>query len=205
MNCRVLPCGERAVLAETSDLGAAVELHAALAGAALPGVEDLVPAARTVLIRFDPAITSGAQLTRSLAQLRPAPADAAQLGGAITIPVSYDGEDLEEVARLTGLTAAQVAARHASAEYTVAFCGFSPGFGYLTGGDPALAVPRRDNPRTKVPAGSVALAGEYTGVYPSDLPGGWQIIGHTSAVLWDLARTPPALFAPGVRVRFTAT
>jgi KipI family sensor histidine kinase inhibitor len=120
----------------------------------------------------------------------------------VEIPVTYDGADLAEVAELTGLTPAEVAARHAAAEYTVAFCGFSPGFGYLTGGDPALDVPRLATPRTKVPAGSVAIAEAFTGVYPRELPGGWRILGTTTAVLWDLDRDPPGLFVPGTRVRF---
>ena len=106
------------------------------------------------------------------------------------------------MAALTGLTGAEVVRRHAGREWTVAFCGFAPGFAYLTGGDPALRVPRRDTPRTAVPAGSVGLADGFSGAYPRRMPGGWQLIGRTDAVLWDLDRQPPALLPPGTRVRF---
>jgi KipI family sensor histidine kinase inhibitor len=116
--------------------------------------------------------------------------------------VRYDGEDLPEVARMCGLTEREVAVRHLEATYLVAFCGFAPGFAYLTGGDPVLRVPRRADPRTRVPAGAVGLADEFTGVYPRPMPGGWQLIGRTDAVLWDLGREPPALLLPGTRVRF---
>lgn len=121
----------------------------------------------------------------------------------VELETVYDGEDLADVARLTGLGSADaVAAAHAAALWTAAFCGFAPGFAYLTGGDPQLAVPRREEPRTAVPAGSVALAGEYSAAYPGVSPGGWQLIGRTSAALWDLGREFPALIAPGTRVRF---
>ncbi|MCW2503609.1 MAG: Allophanate hydrolase subunit 1 [Actinomycetia bacterium] len=197
----LLRCGERAVLAETAGLAEAMDLHARLAAARLPGVEELVPAARTVLIRFDPSRTSPDVLAAALDTL-PAASGREVSGDLVEIPVTYDGADLAEVAELTGLTPAEVAARHAAAEYTVAFCGFSPGFGYLTGGDPALDVPRLATPRTKVPAGSVAIAEAFTGVYPRELPGGWRILGTTTAVLWDLDRDPPGLLVPGTRVRF---
>ena len=111
-------------------------------------------------------------------------------------------QDLAEVAAISGLSQEDVVARHLRPEYQVAFCGFAPGFAYIVGGDPALRVPRRRNPRTAVPAGSVALADEFTGVYPRQMPGGWQLIGRTDAVLWDLDRDPPALLPPGTRVRF---
>ncbi|WP_106401916.1 5-oxoprolinase subunit PxpB [Actinocorallia populi] len=123
-------------------------------------------------------------------------------GREVEIPVVYDGADLAEVAELTGLSAAEVAARHSAAEYTVAYLGFSPGFGYLTGLDPVLRVPRRAVPRTSVPAGSVAVAGPYTAVYPSPSPGGWRLLGRTGLALWDVRRDPPSLLAPGDRVRF---
>jgi KipI family sensor histidine kinase inhibitor len=123
-------------------------------------------------------------------------------GGAIEIPVVYDGPDLDEVAGLTGLSREQVIERHAAAEYLVGWLGFSPGFGYLTGLDPELHVPRRDSPRTSVPAGSVAIAGPLAAVYPSASPGGWRLLGRTAARLWDDRREPPAVLAPGRRVRF---
>ena len=114
----------------------------------------------------------------------------------------YDGADLAEVAAMTGLDPAEVVRAHTSTLWRVAFGGFVPGFGYLVGGDPRLHVPRRESPRTRVPAGSVALAGEFTGVYPRASPGGWQLIGTTDAVLWDPDRSPPAVLTPGTRVRF---
>ena len=116
--------------------------------------------------------------------------------------MTYDGEDLAEVGRLTGLGERGVVEAHTGQTWTVAFAGFSPGFGYLIGQDDRLHVPRRDNPRTKVPAGSVGLAGEFSGVYPRESPGGWQLLGRTDLAMWDLDRDPPALLHPGVRVRF---
>jgi KipI family sensor histidine kinase inhibitor len=120
----------------------------------------------------------------------------------VEVPVHYDGPDLAQVAQLTGLDEAEVVRRHTGGDYRSGFCGFAPGFAYLTGLDPALHVPRRDDPRTRVPAGSVALADEFTAVYPRDSPGGWQLVGHSDIVLWDVERDPPALLAPGTPVRF---
>ncbi|MET8150989.1 allophanate hydrolase subunit 1 [Actinoplanes sp. NPDC049668] len=200
---RFLRCGREAVLVEVDDLPAALSLYAALRAAALPGVVDLVPAARTVLIHLDPAATSPAAIERATAGLPvggPDPAGA----GAVEIPVRYDGPDLDDVAAHTGLTREAVVALHTGSAWTVAFAGFAPGFGYLTGGDPRLDVPRRDSPRTRIPAGSVGLAGRFSGVYPNDSPGGWQLIGSTTERMWDLDRPEPALLAPGVRVTFRA-
>jgi KipI family sensor histidine kinase inhibitor len=159
-------------------------------------ITELVPAARTVLVEADPL----PDLPALLAGVRAGPVAP---GRTVEIAVTYDGPDLAEVARLTGLAVAEVVRRHAAAEYVVAFSGFAPGFGYLTGLPAELHVPRRDTPRTAVPAGSVAVAGEFTGVYPRRSPGGWQLLGRTGAVLWDAEREPPALLAPGTRVRFT--
>jgi KipI family sensor histidine kinase inhibitor len=137
----------------------------------------------------------------ALADLRPGDHD---LGDTRehTIEVRYDGEDLEAVSRLTGLSAQQVVAAHTGTPWQVAFCGFAPGFSYLVGGDPRLEVPRRDESRVRVPAGAVALAGPFSSVYPRASPGGWQLIGHTDAVLWDTHADPPALLTPGSTVRF---
>ena len=118
------------------------------------------------------------------------------------IVVRYDGPDLDEVARLTGLTHAEVVAAHTGTPWRVAFGGFAPGFAYLVDGDPRLHVPRRERPRPSVPSGSVGLAGEFSGVYPRSSPGGWQLLGTTDAVLWDVDRDPPALLGPGATVRF---
>jgi KipI family sensor histidine kinase inhibitor len=199
---RFLRCGREAVLVEVADLDAALALYAALDDAALPGVVDLVPAARTVLIRIDPGATSPAAVRAAVSGLAIDAHRRPDLG-TLQIPVRYDGPDLADVADHTGLTPAEVVARHTGSTWTVAFPGFMPGFGYLTGGDERLDVPRRGTPRTRVPAGSVGLAGRFSGVYPADSPGGWQLIGSTTVRLWDLARPQPALLVPGVRVQFT--
>jgi KipI family sensor histidine kinase inhibitor len=125
----------------------------------------------------------------------------------IEIDVVYDGADLDEVSRLTGMTPQQVVAAHTSTPWRVGFGGFAPGFAYLVGGDERLNVPRQSEPRTKVPAGSVALAGEFSAIYPRESPGGWQLIGHTVnniPDLWDVDRDPPALLQPGMWVQFRA-
>jgi KipI family sensor histidine kinase inhibitor len=199
---RIRPAGDAAVLAEVDDLDAVLALAAALRTEPLPGTVDVVPAMRTVLVTFD-ATTSAEQVGAALRAVRPRPYGRG--GRRVEVPVGYDGADLAEVARLTGLTAAEVVRRHTAADYLVAFCGFAPGFAYLTGTDPALRVPRRSPPRTAVPAGSIALADTFTGTYPRRMPGGWQLIGHTDAPLWDLDRDPPALLPPGTHVRFRET
>jgi KipI family sensor histidine kinase inhibitor len=200
---RFLRAGRCALLVELDDLQQVIGLHAALRRDPPPGVVDLVPAARTLLVTYDAAPSYG-RIVDWVRGRQVAPATAADRGEPVGLVVTYDGADLAEVARHTGLAAAEVVRRHQLGDYVTAFSGFSPGFAYLVGGDPALRVPRRDTPRTRVPAGSVALAGEFTGVYPRAGPGGWQLIGRTDAVLWDLSREPPALLAPGTRVRFTA-
>jgi KipI family sensor histidine kinase inhibitor len=200
---RVLPFGDTAVLVEVDDLDAVLAFAAAVRSAALPEVLDVVPAARTVLVVTSP----GARLeplVRRLTSLSSTPGAAVPDAAAVEIEVVYDGPDLAEVARLTGLSSEEVVAAHTGTPWRIAFAGFAPGFAYLTGGDPRLVVARRDDPRTSVPAGAVGLAGEYSGVYPRASPGGWQLIGRTDAVLWDVAREPPALLAPGGTVRFRA-
>ena len=200
---RLRPAGERALLVEVEDLETVHRLHAALRDLDPPGVVELVPGYRTVLVVADPARAEVVdELAAELPDLELPPADEVA-GEPVEIPVSYDGEDLPEVARLTGLEAEEVVRRHTAPEYTVAFLGFSPGFPYLVGLDPALEVPRRDTPRTSIPAGSVGLAGGQTGIYPTASPGGWQLIGRTERRLFDPGRDPPALLAPGTRLRFT--
>jgi KipI family sensor histidine kinase inhibitor len=199
---RVLNCADTGVLVEVADLAEVVALRAALAEKPPPGVTDVVPAARTVLLRVEP----GTDPDRVAAAVTGLPLSPGGRGGSaetVTIPVHYDGEDLADIAELTGLTPRGVVAAHTAATWTVAFCGFAPGFGYMVGDDPRLRVPRRGEARTRVPAGSVALAGEFTGVYPRSSPGGWQLLGRTEARVWDLDRDPPGLLRPGVRVRFT--
>ena len=200
---RLRPAGERGLLVEVESLELVHRLHAALRALDPPGVVELVPAYRTLLVVADPE-RAGAldELAARLPALELPPAEAVA-GDPVEIPVRYDGEDLAEVAGLTGLDAEEVVRRHTAPEYTVAFLGFSPGFPYLVGLDPALEVPRRDTPRTSIPAGSVGLAGGQTGIYPSASPGGWQLIGRTEVTLFDPRRDPPALLAPGGRLRFT--
>jgi KipI family sensor histidine kinase inhibitor len=197
---RVLRYGERAVLAEVDDARLVPAMRAALATRA--GVVDAVAGACTVLVVFDPAVTSAETITALIMSGPDADAPAAAPPSSVQLPVRYDGDDLAEVAAEVGLSVDEIIARHCAAEYTVRFCGFSPGFAYLDGLDPRLHVPRRSSPRTAVPAGSVAVAGEFTGVYPRSSPGGWRLLGRTDATLWDVARDPPALLAPGTRVRF---
>lgn len=198
----VLRCGRRAVLIELDDPSEVLALHAQLRAAPPAGMEELVPAASTVLLRFDPRHTSFERLRQEVLDLRPASQGTVDHDRTVVVPVRYDGPDLALVATATGLTSGEVIARHARAEYTVAFCGFAPGFAYLTGLDPALSVPRRPNPRIVVPAGSVAVADTYTAIYPRSSPGGWQLLGNSEVTLWDIDREPPALLTPGTRVRF---
>ncbi|TCM49716.1 KipI family sensor histidine kinase inhibitor [Rhizobium sp. PP-F2F-G48] len=198
---RFLPVSLTTLLVELADLQETLALFASLEADPVPGIVDMVPAARTLMIRFRPGATTPEALARAVA-MRDLSARIAPSDRRVEIPVRYDGEDLADVAELTGLSVAEVIRRHVESEFTVAFCGFAPGFGYLVGGDPALQVPRRQSPRTKIPAGAVALAGAFSGVYPQESPGGWQIIGVTPEKMWDLSRDPPALFQPGYRVRF---
>jgi KipI family sensor histidine kinase inhibitor len=195
------PAGDAALLVDAAGGGAA-SLAAAVAAGRLPGVLDIVPGARTVLIVTQPGSWDLTDLARRIRAL-PTAAEPAGAAEPAEIPVVYDGPDLAEVAALTGLSEAEVIERHQAGEYRVGWLGFSPGFGYLTGLDPALAaVPRLATPRVSVPAGSVAIAGGLAAVYPAASPGGWRLLGRTTARLWDPARQPPALLAPGMRVRF---
>jgi KipI family sensor histidine kinase inhibitor len=197
---RARRAGDAALLV-TAD-GRADALAAAIVSQRYEGVLDVVPGAQTVLVTTEPGRVDLAGLAERVVALRP-PAVGPAAAALAEIPVVYDGPDLAEVARLTGLPASEVVARHAAAEYRVGWLGFSPGLGYLTGLDPALAaVPRLDEPRVRVPAGSVAIAGGLATVYPTTSPGGWRLLGRTSAVLWDADRDPPALLSPGMRVRF---
>ena len=196
--------GDDAVLVEVSDAEAVARLGAALRAAPPHGVVDVVPAACTVLVRG-----SARDRSRWAGEVRRVAVGSSSLapttsdGRLVEIPVVYDGADLAQVAKLAGLSADEVVARHLAGEYRVAFDGFMPGFAYLVGLDPVLHVPRLDTPRTRVPAGAVAIAGEYAAVYPRPTPGGWRLLGHTEAVLFDPANDDrPALLSPGDQVRF---
>ena len=197
---RVLPCGDRALLVEVPDLAAVAAVRAALESAPLPGQQDVVPAARTVLVVLDRPPSEGDATALRRIPLEPPARPPAER--AVDLPVVFDGPDLAEVAELTGRSAAALVEALTTTELTVAFGGFAPGFAYLTGLPPELHVPRRVTPRTRVAAGSVGLAGPFAGAYPRASPGGWQLVGRTDAVLFDVDRDPPALLGPGVRVRF---
>ncbi|MGW7679233.1 5-oxoprolinase subunit B family protein [Kribbella sp. NPDC054772] len=194
---RILPSGDRALLVELDDIDQVLGYYAALQADPPADVIDIVPAARTVLVTTKGSLDV---LTRALRTVTPA-GGTQSAGDLIEIPVVYDGADLEDVARLLDCSTAEVVERHTGDQWTVAFCGFAPGFGYLTSGGP-WDIPRRQSPRTKVPTGAVALAGEFSGVYPRESPGGWQLIGRTSVRIFDQERDPAALFHPGRRVRF---
>lgn len=222
----IKPLGECALLlrfGDTIDIATNQQVHAAaqtIAGADLAGIEDIVPAYATLAVHYDPLAwlaptTPGARAELPWQRLRTcldALLTAAQHYPAteprsVGIRVRYggaDGPDLDAVAQHTGLTADAVVARHVAGEYTVAMLGFAPGFAYLLGLDPILHMPRRADPRTQVPAGSVAIGGAQTGIYPCELPGGWQLIGRTEDVLFDPDRSPPNHLAPGDRVRFVS-
>jgi allophanate hydrolase subunit 1 len=188
---RIRPCGDRALLLDCGSLAEAQGWFAALTDHA-----EAVLGAQTVLLRGEPSA-----LREVVRRTSPAPPGVVA-GPTAEVRVTYDGPDLAEVAGLTGLTVDEVVAAHTGTPWTVAFGGFAPGFSYLVGGDPRLEVPRRATPRTAVPAGAVGLAGTFSGVYPRASPGGWQLIGRTDAVLWDVERDPPALLPPGTVVRF---
>lgn len=197
---RILPYGPRAWLAEFGSLDAVLGAAEHLRRDLPAGVVEVVPAARTVLVLHD----GSADLADVERRLAAAPVRASDDGDLSEIPVRYDGVDLAEVASLAGCSVDDVIARHSGAIYRVAFCGFVPGFAYLTGLPPSLHVPRLATPRARVDPGSVAIAGEWAGAYPSATPGGWRLLGHTDAVLWDESRDRPSLLEPGMRVRFVA-
>lgn len=212
---RVVPYGVDALLVDLPGLTVVRALDDALRSDPPPGVIDVVPAARTVLVRFATpadardavdAVLRAARAagSRSSDEAAPGHPDSATSADPVVLPVRYDGPDLAAVARATGLTEREVVRRHAAGEYTVAFGGFMPGFAYLTGLDPALHVPRRATPRERVPPGAVAIAGEFAAVYPAATPGGWMLLGTCDVPLFDVDRDPPALLRPGTRVRFAA-
>ncbi|MGK4584524.1 5-oxoprolinase subunit PxpB [Kitasatospora sp. HPMI-4] len=192
--------GEDAVLVETDRIERVTALYVELLARRheLPEIAEIVPAARTVLLD---GVADRPLLLRKLSEWT-VPLQPSAEGPLVEVPTVYDGADLAEVAELWGVSPEAAVRIHSEPEYRVAFCGFAPGFGYLTGLPERCEVPRRETPRSSVPAGSVALAGSFTGVYPRSSPGGWQLLGRTALALWDVRRDPPALLAPGVRVRF---
>jgi len=182
----------------------AIGIANVLATAHMEGVRDIVPAYRSVAVHFDP-LRCDVQRLRAAMREAADSAPAARAGSLVEVPVEYGGEngpDLEDVASFGGLTADEVIKRHTAVEYRVFMLGFLPGFAYMGIVDDSIAAPRRATPRTRIPAGSVGVAGKQTGIYPRTSPGGWQVIGRTGVELFDVARKPASLFAPGDRVRF---
>ncbi|SDT05145.1 5-oxoprolinase subunit B family protein [Microlunatus soli] len=202
---RLLPYGARARLLECADLADSQAMHDWLLDQHRPEIRAMVPGARTLLLHLDADLPSA--FVRRLLEARPTPAQRPDAGSnrqheVIMVQVRYDGEDLQATADLLRLTVQQLIDYHTGQDWTVAFGGFSPGFGYLAPTGPALSVPRRSSPRTRVPAGSVALADQWSAIYPTDSPGGWQLIGHTDLPLFDPEADPPATLRPGNLVRF---
>ncbi|MBT8160534.1 5-oxoprolinase subunit PxpB [Arthrobacter sp. GN70] len=202
----LLPCGDSAFLVELPELSAVVAYYRGLTGfpgdMSIPqGIIDVVPAARTVLVTFDPGLITPAEVRDWLETAQPAAAVVGS-GREVRIEVTYGGPDLAETAQYLGLSEAELVRLHTASEWTAAFSGFAPGFVYLVTTHEGLRVPRRNTPRTAVPAGSVGLAGEFSGIYPRSSPGGWQLIGSTTAALWDASKAHPALIRPGDTVRF---
>lgn len=205
----VFSYGTEALLAEVDSPDEAAALWAQLTASPPPGTTETVPGLRTVLIRFDPRTTDARALASQLTDLAdgappPAVGTRRQAGEAVLVRVSYDGDDLDDVAAYTGLTVDAVIAAHQAPTYRVTLIGMAPGFYFLSGGDPRLDVPRRPSPRQQVPRGAVGLAGPLTGIYPKQGPGGWQLIGQVLDDLWHATRLPAALLAPGAAVRFSA-
>lgn len=202
---RLLPCGDRAILVELPDASARRRLDEVLSRTAIPGIVEHVPAARTVLV----TVTGPAALVEVSRALRCLDLSAEVVAAAsddqvVEIPVRYDGPDLGSVATHLGVSTDEVVARHTEQVWRVEFAGFTPGFGYLLGDRVGLTVPRLTVPRTRVPAGAVALADEWSGVYPRASSGGWQLIGTTDLAMWDAHRQSPARLTPGRLVRFTS-
>ncbi|WP_431324776.1 5-oxoprolinase/urea amidolyase family protein [Rhizobium sp. YTU87027] len=198
---RFLPSGDDAFLVELESLEKTLTLLDALLADRPDGVRELIPAARTLMVQFDPLTTNPQRLAAAIARIDLS-TDTVRKGQTFDIPMTYDGEDLKDVAEILGWTIDEVIRRHSQATFTVAFTGFAPGFAYMTCDDVGFDVPRRTTPRVRIPAGSVALAGKFGGIYPSDSPGGWQLLGRTPLAVWDTTRPRAALLAPGDRVRF---
>lgn len=194
---KFLHAGRHGLLVELDSQAQVRALYTELRRRAPQGVREIVPAARTVLL-----IGHGLDALAAVLPDWILPTVSADAGPLVEIPVRYDGPDLDEIATLCGLPRDEVIRLHSCTEFNVAFCGFVPGFAYLTGLPAALRVPRRKSPRARVDRGSVAIAGEFSGIYPRTSPGGWQLIGHTSTAVWDSTQHPPALLSPGTRVRF---
>ncbi len=194
---RLLPCGPGAVLAEYDSLAEVMAVNESLRSSGLEGLDDVIPAARTVLVRHHEIDRAALEALLVPTAVAPRP-----YGPTVEIAVVYDGVDLDAVASATGMSTDEVVEMHSSVLYSAAFLGFTPGWAYLVDLPPPLRLPRRSTPRTSVAAGSVAIANEFTGVYPTTSPGGWHLLGHTTAAMFDVTRSKPSLVVAGDRVRF---
>lgn len=203
---KILPFGDRALLAEFDTLEQTIEAFRVLDATRTPGIIELVPAAATVLVRVDStrlSLRAAEQwLTKAISRASEIDSRGEVAFPSVTVPVRYDGPDLNSAALLLGISADELVSRHSQAQWQCAFIGFVPGFAYLATDDADFDLPRRETSRTTVPAGSVGLAGAFTGIYPRSSPGGWQIIGTTAVTLWDESRVRPAVITPGTTVRF---
>lgn len=198
---RFLPVLNTIILVELQNLDETLSLHSSLRLNPIEGIDEIIPAACTLMIRFDPLRLSKSALINDLAA-RDISQKIQRSDTLIELPVHYNGDDLQEVADHLNISVSDVIQRHINSDYIVAFTGFAPGFAYLTGGDPVFNVPRKQVPRTRIPAGAVGLAGTFSGIYPQASPGGWQIIGVTDLAMFNIERDPPALLQPGFRVKF---
>ncbi len=198
----IRPFGESALLVEMGSAERAQALAASLRAEPLMDVVEAVPGLESVLVELEPLGAEPGSLVAALESRIETLDPAGTTGRLHSIPVDYGGPDLDEVATLTGLSVAEVVALHGAVELRVLFCGFAPGFAYLGDLPPRLRVDRLATPRTMTPAGSVAIAGRMSGIYPADLPGGWRVIGRTDVTLFDSRRDPPVRLLPGDRVRF---
>jgi KipI family sensor histidine kinase inhibitor len=194
---RALPCGPGAILAEYDSLSEVMAVDDALRQSGLEGIDDVIPAARTVLVTYHDVDRRALDTLLVPGAMGPRPE-----GPLVEIAVVYDGIDLDDVAAATGLSTEQVIETHSSVTYSAAFLGFTPGWAYLVGLPAQLHLPRRSTPRTAITAGSVAIANEFTGVYPTVSPGGWHLLGHTTETMFDVDRDKPSLVMAGDRVRF---
>lgn len=196
---RVRPVGADALLLEVEDPTAWFGELCRRRSTGELAVVDIVPGARTVLLD---GLADPADVAEQVRGWTPPQLPVGTPGALVEIPVAYDGQDLFAVAAQWGITEREVVARLGATEFRVDFCGFAPGFAYLSGLPAELSVARLPTPRPRVPAGSVALADTYAGIYPTSSPGGWRLVGRTDVVLFDAERNPPALLTPGARVRF---
>jgi KipI family sensor histidine kinase inhibitor len=198
---RLRAVGDRGIQVELDDAARVAGWASQARKADVPGVVDVIPGATTVTLWLA-AARFQAPAAEKLAALEPSSRGSSEADEVLEVPVRYDGPDLEAVAASVGLDVEGVVAAHTGTLWHVAFTGFAPGFGYLASPDGRLTLPRRDDPRARVPAGSVSLAAGYCGIYPSPSPGGWHLIGRSSVKTWDLDRDPPAMLRAGVRVQF---